>query len=134
ALGHNLMAALNELVGGRGQQRDTIFLVFDFPGNADDHGGRSNPVRRSGPFRREFAEQVFALLEQAAEAGVARTDSESRAKRLAGLVHFAQVQLAKSHALPGAEMAGAERHHALAIGDGPLVAAGLPIKTRAPVP
>ena len=35
--------ALGELVGRRGQERDAIFLVFDFPGDADDHARVVSP-------------------------------------------------------------------------------------------
>jgi hypothetical protein len=36
-LDHNLVAALDELVGRRVEEGDTMLLGFDFFGNADDH-------------------------------------------------------------------------------------------------
>ena len=40
ALDNHLVAALDKLIGGGREQRDTILLVFDFLGNAYDHGAR----------------------------------------------------------------------------------------------
>ena len=43
AFDEHLMAALDELIRAGGQQRHAIFLLFDFPGNADDHAGTFGP-------------------------------------------------------------------------------------------
>jgi len=40
ALDNHLVPALDKLIGGGREQRDTILLVFDFFGNAYDHGAR----------------------------------------------------------------------------------------------
>jgi hypothetical protein len=45
------VAALDQLVGGRGEQGDAVFLFFDFFGDADQHGGTVNPKEI---FRKEF--------------------------------------------------------------------------------
>ena len=38
ALDQHLMAAPDELIRAGGQERHAIFLLFDFLGDADDHG------------------------------------------------------------------------------------------------
>ena len=40
ALDQHLVAAFDELISRRGQQRHAVFLVFDFLGDADDHRER----------------------------------------------------------------------------------------------
>jgi hypothetical protein len=50
ALDEHLVAALDQLVSRRGQQRHPVFLVFDFFRNADEHGDPSiTPSGLSAP-------------------------------------------------------------------------------------
>jgi hypothetical protein len=54
AFNHDAVTTPDELIGGRGQQRDAMFLAFDFLGDTDDHSDLrpvSLPHHTTGPTR-----------------------------------------------------------------------------------
>src|SRR5256885_1019784 len=85
------------------------------------HALASDPIQCFGPPWRKLAEQLFTLLKHSAKPAVVRIDFERGAERLAGVCQLADVQLAKPHSLPRAEMVGIQSDDLFAVGDGLFV-------------
>src|SRR5438046_6220086 len=102
-------------------------MVHEKPPFAFAHAMASDPLQCFGRPWRKFAEQFFTLLKHSAQAAVVRIDVKRGAERLAGGCQLADVQLAKPHSLPRAEMAGIQGDDLFAVGDGLFVLSTLPV-------
>jgi len=74
------------------------------------------------------------VLQKSSQAPVVRAYFDGGAKRLAGAFHVGELQLAKPHPLPRAEVARIEPNRLLTIGHGLFVSPHLPVKNRPAVP